>query len=39
MKRPLGKHRPLWEDNIKMDVKDIGLHGMDWIYLAHRRDR
>jgi len=28
-KRPLGKQRPKWEDNIKMDVKEIGLHGMD----------
>ena len=39
VKRPLGKQRPRWEGNIKMDVKEIGLHGMDWIYLAQDRDR
>jgi len=39
VKRPLGKQRPRLEDNIKMDVKEIGLHGMDWIYLAQVRDR
>jgi hypothetical protein len=39
LKRPLGKQRPRWEYNIKMDVKEIGLHGMDCIYLAEDRDR
>jgi hypothetical protein len=28
----LGKHR--WEDNIKMDCKEIGLEGVEWIHLA-----
>jgi hypothetical protein len=31
-KRPHGKHRRKWEDNIKTDLKELG--GMDWIYLA-----
>jgi hypothetical protein len=39
VKRPFGKQRPRWEDNIKMDGKGIGLYGMDWIYLAQVRDR
>jgi len=29
-KRPLGIHRPIWEDNIKMDLQDV-YGGMDWI--------
>jgi hypothetical protein len=29
-KRPLGRHRPIWEDNIKMDLQEVGW-GMDWI--------
>jgi hypothetical protein len=28
-----------WEDNIKMDLKEVGLGGMDWIDLAQVRDR
>jgi hypothetical protein len=35
-KRPLGKHRA---DNVTMDVREIGLGGMDWIDLAQDRDR
>jgi hypothetical protein len=38
-KRPLGRPRRIWEDNIKMDVKDIGWEGVDWIHLAQDRDR
>jgi hypothetical protein len=30
-RRPLGTSRPKWEDNIKMDLRDIGWYGMDWI--------
>jgi hypothetical protein len=33
-KRPVGRPRPRWEDNIKMDVREIGWGGMDWIHLA-----
>ena len=38
-KRPLGRPRPRWEDNIKMDLQEVGCGGMDWIELAHDRDR
>ena len=38
-KRPLGKPRCRWEDNIKMDLQDVGSGGMDWIDLAEDRDR
>jgi hypothetical protein len=33
-KRPLGRTRRRWEDNIKMDVLEVGCGGMDWIELA-----
>jgi hypothetical protein len=36
-KKPLGRHRCKWEDNIKMALREIGWDGMDWINLA--RDR
>ena len=36
--RPLGKHRRRWEDNIKMDLLEVGCGGMDWIGLAQNRD-
>jgi len=39
VKRPLGIPRRRWEDNIKMDVKEDGCEGMDWIQLAQDRDR
>ena len=38
-KRPLGKPRRRWEDNIKMDLKELGYVGMDWIELVQDRDR
>jgi hypothetical protein len=38
-KRPLGRPRHRWEDNIKMYLREIGRVGMDWIYLAQDRDR
>ena len=31
---PLGRPRPRWEDNIKMDLQEVGCGGMDWIKLA-----
>ena len=37
-KRPLGKPRRRWEDNIKMDLQEVGGGG-DWIELAQDRDR
>jgi hypothetical protein len=33
-KRPLGRHRHRWDDNIKLDLREIGWGGMDWIDLA-----
>jgi hypothetical protein len=33
-KRPLGRPRRRWEDNIKMDLREIGIDGMNWIQLA-----
>jgi hypothetical protein len=33
-KRPLGRPRRRWVDNIKMDLREIGWGGMDWIHLA-----
>ena len=38
-KRPLGGPRRRWEDNIKMDLQEVGCRGMDWIELAQDRDR
>ena len=38
-KRPLGRPRDRWEDNIKMDLKEVGCEGMDWISVAQDRDR
>ena len=36
---PLGRPRRKWEDNIKMDLQEVGCVGMDWIELAQVRDR
>ena len=38
-KRPLGRPRPRWEDNITMDFQEVGFGGKDWIDLAQDRDR
>jgi len=38
-KRPLGRPRHSWEDNIKMDLQDVACGVMDWIELAEDRDR
>jgi hypothetical protein len=37
--RPVGRPRSRWEDNIKMDVHEVGCGGMYWIDLAQDRDR
>jgi len=37
--RPLGRPRPRWEDNIKMDLQEVGCRGMDWVELAQNRHR
>jgi hypothetical protein len=33
-KRPLGRPRHRWEDNIRMDLREIGIDGANWIQLA-----
>ena len=38
-KRPLGRPRYRWEENIKMDIQGVGCGGMDWIELAEDMDR
>jgi hypothetical protein len=38
-RRPLGRPRRRWEDNIKMDLQEVGGGGLDWIDLAQDRDR
>ena len=38
-KRPLGGPRRRWEDNIKMDLEEVGCGSMDWIELAQDMDR
>jgi hypothetical protein len=38
-KRPLGRPRHRWMDNIKMNLREIGWDGMDWIDLAQDRDQ
>jgi hypothetical protein len=38
-KRPLERSRHKWEDNIKMDLQDVGCGNMDWIELAQDRGR
>jgi hypothetical protein len=36
-KRPLGRPRRRWEDNIKIDLREIGIDGANWIQLAQDR--
>jgi len=38
-KTPLGKRRRMWEDNIKIDLREIGIDGANWIRLAQDRVR
>jgi hypothetical protein len=37
-KRPLGRPRRRWADNIKMDLREIGWDGVDWMDMAQDRD-
>ena len=37
-KIPLRRPKQSWEDNIKMDLQEVGFEGMDWIDLARDRD-
>jgi hypothetical protein len=37
-RRPLGRPRHRWKDNIKMDLREIGFGDVDWIHLAWDRD-
>jgi hypothetical protein len=39
VKRPLGRPRSRWEENIKMDLQEMGRGFMDWIVLARDRDK
>jgi len=38
-KRPLGRPRRRWEDNIKMNLQEVACGGMDWSELTQDRDR
>jgi hypothetical protein len=38
-KRPLGRPRMNWLDNIKMDLREIGWNGVDWIDMAQDKDQ
>jgi hypothetical protein len=38
-RRPLGRKRSRWVDNIKMDLREVGWDGRDWIDLAHEKGR
>jgi ribosome biogenesis protein Nip4 len=38
-RRPLGRPRRRWEDNIKMYLREIGFGAVDWIHLVQDRDR
>jgi hypothetical protein len=38
-KRPLGIPRRKWEDNIKMNLRKMGIEGVDWIHLAQDKDQ
>jgi hypothetical protein len=38
-KRPLGRPRHRWENNIKVDLRETGWGGMDWIDLAQDRNQ
>ena len=38
-KRPLGRHRRRWKDNIKMEIQEVGCGVVDWIELVQGTDR
>ena len=37
-RRPLGRSRRRWEDNIRMDLEEIGINARNWVVLAQDRD-
>ena len=37
-KRPLGRPRRRWEDNIRMDLEEVGINAGNWVVLAQDRD-
>jgi hypothetical protein len=38
-KRPIGRPRRRWKDNFRMDLREIGCEGVDWIDLPQDRDK
>jgi hypothetical protein len=38
-KSPLGRPRHRWEDNIRMDLREVGSEGVDWVHLVQDRDQ
>jgi hypothetical protein len=38
-KRPLGRPRSRWDDNMQIDLQEVGWRGIDWIYLTQYIDR
>jgi hypothetical protein len=38
-RRPLGRFRRRWEDNIRMDLQEVGCGCVDWMELAQNRNR
>jgi hypothetical protein len=39
VKQQRGIPRRIWEDNIRMDLREMGLEGFDWLHLAHDKDQ
>jgi hypothetical protein len=37
--RPLGRPRRRWDDNIRMDLREIGWEGVNWLHLAGDREQ
>jgi hypothetical protein len=38
-RRPLGRPSNRWEDSIRMDLREVGWEGVDWMHLAQDRDQ
>jgi hypothetical protein len=38
VKRSFGRHKHIWEDNIRMDLRETGWESMDWMHLTQGRD-